>query len=487
MAGSFQLFDVSITAARLPSVTAGALWALVVFIWTYRYAGRTAGWIAGVLFALAPGGIYLSQISRFYALHGLLFWVALFGIFMLYHERLSLRRALVVLGLSGLFFYGAYQLQITTLIGLAGVGLWAAIVPLPRLARRLSDQSWFRWAAAALVFLLLVAGFLAWQTGLLESLWRSYRTSSLWASGDRDNFRFYHYWFLSEYPAFYSFLPFAAVVAIAHRPGPGLFAAVVFVTGFIAHSFGAFKGFRLIYYFLPFFFVLWGIATASLLRAVWEHAGTMIHRVFPRLDSLRFKTWAATLCIGAGFVFLLGTTEAYNTTLKLVTLTDAEWPATKPPYRGQADWDRADEILQPLADGADVVLTSAAPKSIYYLGRVDGSISRNLLHGVNPGSGELEPEFTREVQTGHPVISEPGSVRRVMSCYPSGLIVIQQSHWRRPVSVPDRTADFIEDRATRVRLPPEYELEVFVWRSAEETESAECSPPPLALRGQTPP
>lgn len=484
VAGTFELGDVSVVAARIPSVLAGALWVLVVFLWTRRFAGRGAAWFAGLLFAFAPGGIYLSQISRFYALHGLLFWLGISGFFLLFHEKLSLRNALLVGAGAALFFFGAYELQITTLVGLAGVGLWVIILLLPRLLRRLSDRPWFRWAVAGGIALAVAAVAVAWGSGLIEQLWTRYRWSSFHAAGGRDDVLFYHRWFMSEYPGLYTFFPLAAIVALARVPRPGFFSAVVFLSVLVLHSFAGFKGFRLIYYAMPFFFILWGVAASAAFDALRTYAATIADRLLGGKATSPIVALTATAGLGIAFLFALGTTTAYNTTYYLLTANDAEWPASKPHYRGQSDWEAVDPVLQPIADTVEVVLTSAPPKAIYYLDRVDGAINRNQLY--LGGSGTPSSEFSRAPQTGHPVISEPGSVRRVLECYRSGLIVSEDGHWARPAFVPPATAAFVEARTARIPLPEGTGMVAFRWRREGEAGDAECSPLPFAIPEQVP-
>ena len=63
----------------MPSVIAGSLLVVAVFLWTRSVAGSLAAWIAALFVALAPISIQVSQFARFYALQGLVFWLAATG------------------------------------------------------------------------------------------------------------------------------------------------------------------------------------------------------------------------------------------------------------------------------------------------------------------------------------------------------------------------------------------------------------------------
>src|SRR5262249_33366282 len=124
--GAFRLFGESVVAARVPALIAGTLWVTVVYLWTRRVAGPIAGWAAGLLLAFAPGAVYLSQISRFYSLHGLAFWTGIMGLYLLAEPKEpSERRITTAVTLAALAL--ALDLVITTIIGLLGVALWFGV------------------------------------------------------------------------------------------------------------------------------------------------------------------------------------------------------------------------------------------------------------------------------------------------------------------------------------------------------------------------
>jgi hypothetical protein len=167
---------------------------------------------------------------------------------------------------------------------------------------------------------------------------------------------------------------------------------------------------------------------------------------------------------------------AYNTTLKMLTTSDADWPETRPAYRGWADWERARPALQAAAAHASIVVSSANPKSLFYLGRTEAALSANQLYD---GQGHLSPQFAIDWRTGIPTVSSPTSVRRLVECYPSGLVVVDKGHWRKRFAVPDSTADVLQRLTSPVALPDGTGLVAVTWSHAP-SPAAVCTPPPLA-------
>lgn len=94
----------SIVVARLPSVIAGSLLVVAVFLWTRAVAGNLAAWIAALFVALAPISIQVSQFARFYALQGLVFWLSAIGVYAVCTRRFDYRTTILLVIACGLGF-----------------------------------------------------------------------------------------------------------------------------------------------------------------------------------------------------------------------------------------------------------------------------------------------------------------------------------------------------------------------------------------------
>lgn len=466
----FGLFGDGLTSARLPSVIAGSLWVAAVFLWTRRAAGAGAAWAAGALFALAPGAIWLSQFTRFYAVHGLLFWLGAVGVYRLFSRPLRPIDLAVIPGVA-LCFGIALHLQLITVIGLLGLGLWVAGVvcmawlraDLPRRTRTLGVI-----AAAALA---IVGAAVLLRTGLAVKLWETYRDVTYWNAEVQAYEAYYFNLFLAQYPTLWPFLPVAALVAVVSRPRPALFAATVFGTAFLLHSFAGNKLERYIYYAMPFLFVLWGIALAQVLPAAsrWLLAVTDRGLAALHLDKPEWLRRSARWGVpAAAAAFLVVANPAFTQTAESL-LNPRE------PVRTRA-WNAARERLGPLLDRVDVLVTTDELRSLYYLGRSDILLNRiRLMETPKPA------EFKDDPRTGRPIIAEFASFARVLDCYPSGLFITEERYWGSAEHGGPEAAALLTERADPIPLPESvnppgpYRLRIYRWDRMGPVDPARCA------------
>lgn len=468
VAGSFAVFGDSLVAARLPSVVAGTLLVAAVFVWVRRESSEAAAVAAAGLCAIAPELIGWSQTSRFYALQALLIW----GGATLFYQGVmgrAWRGRLGAVLAAAVCFFVALGLQVTTLIPVAGLGLWfLGWLWVHRSGVSGRTQLLFGAAGVALVAVLAV-----WQWDTLGALWRQYRgEANLYAMADAANPFFYHSWFVEMYSYLYALLPVAVLVAVAVSPGPALLMTVLFASSFVAHSFGGFKGDRLILYTFPFFFTLWGIALAELTPRLVDYSGRVIRAVTPSSrSSLLDAASAGALMLALTFAAL--NTNALQTTVRLVTVPSDEWSG-EPWYRGHADWTAVRPAIESLLEEVDVVASSSQIKTIYALGRTDVSMSRSQLHDAADAEGTPPADFWVYPITGRPVVGTSASIERLVSCYASGLFLIESGQWRNQAAVTPEMADTIEELAEEVDVPRGTRTRVFSWSRDQETPPATC-------------
>ena len=471
---SMKLFGTGLIAARLPSVLLGALWATAVGWWAGRAAGRTAGWTAGLLMVFDPGAIFFSQISRFYVAQGLFVFLGLAGTYLLIGRPLTRRTILAWVGVAAAYVL-ALHLLVTTLIGLVGVTVWALLDQAPVLLSHWKRSARFRIGAVAVVLLGGLAFVVGLKTGLLAQLWYTYRWRSMFAVNNGP--KYFFDWLLLMDGWLWALFPVAAVIALVTRPRAAGFCLVVFGVGFVAHSMAADRLYRVFYWSVPFFLSIWALTAAALLPPLRRAVARAAQQLAPR-------PWFAGVLSAAFFAGLVGwlvfTTEAWDETRMMLTRTDATWPQSKNGFRGYPDWGRDLPILKPIADSADVVLSSTDNPALWYLGRVDATMAVNNL---DDGHGNIRPDFTIAWQHGIPLIRKPESVERVMACYDRGLLVIEQFHWTNPAGVPAAMAGVIERDAQRVALPSGSDLIAFRWDHRIPHAGVNCNPLPLPYTG----
>lgn len=452
----YRLFGDSLVVARLPSLLAGSLLVVAVFLWTRSVAGTFAAWIAALFVAFSPLQIQASQFARFYALFGLLFWLGAIGIYSVCQRRLESRSTWLIAIAAVLALLASVHLQVIGLMALVGMAIWLALaVVLPRLpSNRVRILVGVGGAILGLVALVV---FL--QTGLGHDLLTQYRWAPEHSRAHANQVWFYHLTLIERYPSLWPVTAFAALIALAWRPQPTLFCLIIFATALALLSFGAMKDFLFLLFVMPFLFVVWAIALARigpwLVGGVVEATDQASSQILPGFPP-RPARWAL---VGIAVVFLILANGApARTLLKPFGLSlDA---------RGApVDWADAKSTLEPWLDGDAVVLAGNDLPVLYYIGGYDVGVSANLASEVRGG------EFDRDPRTGFPVISTPESVRLMIACFPTGLFVTDLRNWRSGTGVVPEVADLIEAETTPIEVPARG-VRAFHWQHPE----------PLALK-----
>jgi 4-amino-4-deoxy-L-arabinose transferase-like glycosyltransferase len=473
VAGSVSLFGDTMVAARIPSVLAGVLWAALVFGWTRRVAGPLAGWIAGLLFALDPGAIFLSQMVRFYSLHGLLVLAGLLSIYRVTETPAPSRRTAVPLVLVGIASLGfATMLQPLTLIAIAAAGIWVGGILLGRLPSWLARGNRVRKGlllTGAVVAGLVVLGW-AVSSGALTPYLRAYRGTYYWMNGELTSSHWYVWWLRGRYPVLWMLFPIAAGLALLRARRAAGFALTMFVVSFVTLSLASVRSERFLYFALPFFFVVWAIALATLLPALFRlGTGAAAALAGSRLGE-RARSSAGALFVIGSIGFFLFENNAFRLSLGMITAGPEQRP-----YR-EANWDPVVPRLKTLADSADVVLSSFVLVPLYYLGRGDAHLSWTETAETRFANG-LPVEFSINRSTGLPTLSTPESLARVMACYNSGLVLTERFHLNRPHLLSRDLTAFLTSQLEEVPFPSESWVVAFRWHHPVALNRTGCPPP----------
>lgn len=483
VAGSYALFgQESLAVARVPSVVCMALLVGLLFLWLRREAGSLAARLGAGLFAVSPFAVDIAQFARFYAPQCLAFFVAaiLAHAALLSRAGLARRALLGALALPPLLL--AIHLQPTTLMGLVGIGAWAAgwlglrwlASPEIPAGRRLAVAL----AAVAAGLLLLLA---LWLSGILAALWHQYRWAPLFNRDGQERFWFYHAWFNLLYPTLWPLTGLLGLAAVAARPRPAAFALLLFAVAFLLNSLAAAKSLRYIAYAQPFLFAVWGIGLA----AVWPASRAFVAGLAPRLGErlawlgrpYRHLSWPLA---ASGLLFLLLANPFWLRTGTLLA------GVAIPPEQPAPDWPKAKAALEPWLARADIVVTTEELATLYYLGRYDVRFSPSKLQELEP---DQQREFGIDFRTGRPVIATKGSLERILACYPTGVVLGPKASWNNPILIDPELARLIEAHAQPIPLPPGARLFAYQWgRPADTAPPAACAGlPSFAHRKAAPP
>jgi 4-amino-4-deoxy-L-arabinose transferase-like glycosyltransferase len=464
------LFGENLVVARLPSLIAGTALVILVFLWTRAVAGSLAAVLAALLLALDPEHLQISQWGRFYTLQCLTFWLGAVGSYRLVTSPPRTPGRAIMLAFGALVCFGAATyLQITTLIGILGVAVWASVaLGLPFLARRSNCVRWTLLLGIALLGAVAIWAII--EIGVAAELLDRYRGTPVYQAGNRNEFWYYHAFLIVYYPTLWPLVALAAIIGLAYRPRPTAFCACLVATAFVLFSFAGPKAERYLTFAQPFLFVLWAIPLAEVwprLRRLLEEVGT------------RAMAW-----LGLGRLGRPGMFAALTAVLIFTVVANGAWVRTAanmfdfviPPMKRQADWAAAKDTLAPWLADAAIVLTTNELSALYYLGRYDVLISRSRLSEYGDGQ-----DFSRDPRTGRPVIAAAESLALIMDCYQDGLIVADDSRWDNRAQVSDGVIQLISARAEELELPA-VAMHAFVWRQPEDARRAEaCARLPAAL------
>ena len=446
----------SLVVARWPALLAAALLVVLVFVWTRAQAGRAAAWIAALLLSLAPVDLQVATFARFYAVHGVLFWLAATGVFALTEQPMSrLRQACLALGV-GLCLLLAHHLQPLTLIGAGGLALWLAGTALPWLGAQRQDSRRFRMILGAGALLAVAAVVLLVESGAGQALLERYRMTPVHAQSVANKVWYYQLQLIERYPTLWAVTPFLALIAVASRPRVALFCLVVFFPALAVLSLAAMKHTHYIYFLQPFLFVLWAVALARawrlLRRCVIASTDQALRHVAPALAG---RAARAVVIAGCILFLVLANGAPARTLLKPLGVSLGE-------NERATDWIAAAAVLEPWLRSGPVIVTANDMHTLYYLGDYDFALNASRVSEIPSAE-----EFALDPRTGRPAVGKPASLERIIACYPSGLILSDVYSWRADRAIDDAAANLIIARTEPIELPARLRLLAFHWQHPE--------------------
>jgi 4-amino-4-deoxy-L-arabinose transferase-like glycosyltransferase len=469
----YEFFGDDVTTLRISSAFVGSIWVLAVFAWCRYRFDRSVAWIAALLFGFAPGAIFLSQYVRFYVLHGLLFWLAAIGTFELLERRFTpVTRALLIAAVL-VCFAGAIHLQLTTLVGVAGIALFLAFWVLPDLFRRSAQSPIFRQTLIGLAAAAILGMVGLVSSGIAYDIFEIYRWAPAWAS--KTGFLTYHWILVDQFPVIWATLPIVSLLVVRRKSAAGTYCVMIFGSAVVLHSFAGMKVERFIFYVLPFFFIL----GAVFLKEGLALAGELISQIFS--DTLRRRHRLLEIVqvavVSVVGIFLVLSNPAFRATADMLRGQPVNAGNSSAQYWSRYDttWNQAAPMLKELADQSEIVLSSNELHMLYFVGRLDIELNFSRLSELISGEWDQSDEFKSDFRTGRPVISSAESVRRVVSCHASGLIVVRAASWLNQATIPAETRGVIEAITERVEIPDKWGLRIYKWMKEGAGSSIECA------------
>ncbi len=467
VAASIGLFGDHLSVARLPSLLAGSALVTVVFVAGRRLGGPIAGRVSALLLCFDPLALMLSQLSRFYSVQALAF-VA--GSLALYRATLgSIRSIYTWLYLAGaaVGIVVALALGFNTMMGVIALAVWLLLEVASARWRRMSARA--RWLS---LLVLLASGVALLFVLPVESLLRNYSSAPQFMEPYRSDAMFYVRMLLNAYPVFVAVAPIALLVDWKSDRRFTYFAIVVFGVALLLHSGAGRKSDRYLFYAWPFVHMILGLAAAAgwpEIRRLTRGALAVVspaRRLAARLAGVLVVALAASVPLTLVFA-----NPAYRVSLGMVTASTQSWPA--PGRFGilvapmqishqPSNWEAARATFETLAAHADVVVASAGVKALYHLARLDVDLLATVRAETPSGD-----EFDLDFRTRRPVISSAESVARLVAENGTGLVIVEEVHWRQAPFVPAETADFLEQHLERVEVPDGWRFRVFRWPSQE--------------------
>jgi hypothetical protein len=461
----FGVFGESTNVARVSSSIITGLFIVAVFYSLRRMIGMKEALLSVAVLTVLPSTIYLAQFIRFYAIHELAFWLGAIGVFTIFTTRLSLIPLLVITACTGVLLWLAHYLQVISLIGLVALLFWVFLYLIYQWVF-VSKREWLETSLLMMSLLLgvLIAVFIVY-TGKASVLWSDFRYAAPWSAENKDNILFYSRYFRHHYPTFWTLFPIACLVALYYKPKPAFFFIWIFCFSIVIFSLGGMKDERYIIHLLPFAVAIWSICFVALLPKLL----TLISDALGVVPWFKSNNIMAYLFVAGISGFVVINNQAFPTSFHLLNGQQ---------YRHEiGNWSLSKEIVEPLVEKADVVLTTNELESQYYFNRFDFNFSRNrLLESGGIKVKALPEEFSTDERTGRPVISSMDSLNLVFNCYRKGVFLGDSRKWYKDgKALGPKGVELLERSATRIAVNPDSRLVVFTWQKDELYSEEACS------------
>jgi len=418
-----QLCGPSLECARGISLVASVLLVFLVTVFAGAVMRPAVGLIAGLLIALNPAVVAVSQYVRFYSLHTLMLFLiaAILFILVAHWRRISIWQTVTLASLATALLLFANHLQPLTQVGLLALLFGAAIILTPDIAKWLRHQNF--WFALFFIIAVLAVFALSIFAVDIEGKIQTLRSAPLWAQRHQDDWFFYHYMLRAWYPVLWPMMAILTILAIAQWPRPSIYFLVAFASSLIVLSIAGTKADRFIVFALPFLFIP---MAAGIMTGLQLFIGFLQQRMG---ELFRWRTGHPLIAalVGAivvGSLMLFGITQPIARDLARM-LTNPESTRVFWGYRGVADWPEATDKIRESIKHYPVVLSSSGVKAAYYLGDFSFELNSSVMRET-----DTREEFGLDRRTGRRVISNLESIMKIVRECGSTLVIVEEGHSR---------------------------------------------------------
>lgn len=462
-----DLFGSSLGVARAFAALGGALLIPLTALWLRKTGNVTAAWVAGLLLAASYTSITWSQVVRFYTWHALAMLVLAIAVYAMVTRLTTLRRsqwALCIVATLVSLVIGMH-LQAITVLMIVALGAWAGLYLLftGHLNFILKSP---RLLVPTLAMIAGAAGVVV-TVGrpILLAQWSELREASAWSQQNQDNWIFYLDHLTHQLNWLFVLLPIAAIVAWRRYPVLVSFCLTIIAVCLGLHTLAGMKALRYVIYLFPFIFAIWGLAFSIILPVLAKKLPAAA------VGGILLTVAAVSLVVVTDFRL---TAAAFARSLKTGTTFQ---PSPQGFGRDQVFWEPYLPQLRALQKSG-LFVVSDSNRAIYYLDDYDVLLSKTELSDIGTH------EFLLDPRTGKRNISTAASIRKVIDCYPKGVVLATEAQWRSAYVLPE-AATVVEQKAKPVPLPKQANMRAYRWAHAAPADGAACETV-YKLVGKTP-
>lgn len=466
-ASFLEMFGSSLGVARAFAALGGALLVPLTALWLRKNGNVTAAWVAGLLLAVSYTSITWSQVVRFYTWHALAMLVLAIAVYAMVTRLNTLRPVqwvqCIAATLAALVI--GMHLQAITVLMIVALGIWAGLYLLftGRLNFILKSP---RLLVPTLAMIVAAVGVVV-TVGrpILLAQWSELREASAWSQQNQDNWFFYLDHLTHQLNWLFVLLPVAAIVAWRRYPALVFFCLTIIVVCLGLHTVAGMKALRYVIYLFPFMFAIWGLAFSIVLPALANRLPVAA------VGGILLVVAAVSLVVVTDFRL---TGAALARAVKTGTTFQ---PSPQGFGRDQVFWEPYLPQLRALQKSG-LFVVSDSNRAIYYLDDYDVLLSKTELSDIGT------EEFLLDPRTGKRNISTGASIRKVIDCYPKGVVLATEAQWRSAYVLPE-AADVVEQKAKPVPLPKQANMRAYRWDHATPADGAACDTV-YKLVGKTP-